>query len=318
MPQVSVVVPTYNRADLVSDTLESVAAQTFTDWECIVVDDGSTDGTRAVVEQFVARDSRFRYVWQENASASAARNHGLRLARGEFVTFLDSDDLFVPDKLEWQVGALERDPGAVLVYGNTFQFQDGDIRRGGIYLEHVVDKPSGWAFDALIRCSSIYSPTVRTKTIRALGGFDTRLPSGEDWDMWLTLSKVGTIIFDPRVSLYYRLHPGGKSNRTFRNYSCGWRIVNKHLQGLAAPKRARIRFGVWRYFQKGYTDRLQNEAYQAASAGDWQHARKVYRALAALSPRLLLQRGLLFNTLWALLPTARAPFWQTAHYPPAE
>src|SRR5690606_21196694 len=109
---------------------ESVRAQKFADWECIVVDDGSTDGTKDVVARYIKDDSRFRYAWQENSSASKARNRGLELARGEFVAFLDSDDLMAPDRLEWQVPALRSDPHAVLVYGDAFHFRGGDRTNG--------------------------------------------------------------------------------------------------------------------------------------------------------------------------------------------
>jgi len=182
-PAITVIVPTYNRADLIGETLESVAAQTFTDWECIVVDDGSTDNTREVVERFIARDPRFRYVRQENSSAASARNHGVRLARGEFIAFLDSDDLFTPDRLEWQIAALRNEPRAVLAYGQTYNFRTGHESEGKLYQANRPKKPSGWAFEQLIACSSIYSPMVRASVVRELGGFDLSLPSAEDWDM---------------------------------------------------------------------------------------------------------------------------------------
>ena len=98
MPRVSVIIPAYNRADLIEETLDSVFAQTYRDYEIIVVDDGSTDDTRAVLAPLAAA-GKLRYTYQENAGLPAARNTGIRMAAGQYVAFLDSDDLFTPDKL---------------------------------------------------------------------------------------------------------------------------------------------------------------------------------------------------------------------------
>ena len=300
VPPVSIVVPTFNRAGLIVSTLDSVEAQSFADWECIVVDDGSTDGTADVVKPFLARDPRFRYVAQANAGASAARNHGIALARGRYVAFLDSDDHFAPDKLEWQVAALEADEEAVLAYGDALHCHSSDMRNGGIYLKELVWKPAGWAFEDLIQCSSIYAPLVRTETLRRAGGFDPELELAEDWDLWLTLSKLGKFVFEPRISLYYRVHEGNRSG-TFREYSHARRVVLKQTRDLPLARRIRLRRGAFRYLH-AYVPRLQREAVALAAAGDRKRARKVWRALARLHPRFVLGRRTTRNVLWAFLP----------------
>jgi len=99
MPFFSIILPTYNRAGFLPETIKSVLVQTFTDWELIIVDDGSTDNTKSVVESFIKIDSRIKYVWQKNAERSAARNHGIRLAKGEYICFLDSDDRYLSNHL---------------------------------------------------------------------------------------------------------------------------------------------------------------------------------------------------------------------------
>ena len=314
-PRVSVIIPTFNRADLLSETLQSVLEQTFADWECIVVDDGSTDNTREVVESFAERDPRFRYVWQENGSATVARNRGLALATGEYVGFLDSDDHFAPDRLAWQVEALDQDEEAVLVYGNTLHCRSSNMRQGEIYLADRVEKPSGWAFEELIQCSSIYAPLVRTEAISRLGGFDTNLPqAGEDWDMWLRLAKVGKIIFDPRIHLYYRVHEGNISGNALRQYRGGWRVVTKNLRGVSLLRRIRLYLAARAYLQTGYTPRLLAEAGQLSAAGEWASARQVWRALAALNPFLLAKPRVLLNTLWAILPARAEPPWRARRW----
>jgi glycosyltransferase involved in cell wall biosynthesis len=96
----SIIIPTYNRVELIRPTLESVLAQTIGEWECIVVDDGSTDHTAEVINSYTEKDDRFRYIYQENAERSAARNNGIRHAKGEWICFLDSDDLFLDSYLQ--------------------------------------------------------------------------------------------------------------------------------------------------------------------------------------------------------------------------
>lgn len=104
MPFFSIIIPTYNRAHTISRPVDSILAQTFPDWELIVIDDGSTDDTRTVVEGY--KDERIRYVWQENQERSAARNHGIRLAKGEWICFQDSDDEYLPEHLEVHFNAI--------------------------------------------------------------------------------------------------------------------------------------------------------------------------------------------------------------------
>jgi glycosyltransferase involved in cell wall biosynthesis len=317
MPTVSIIIPTYNRAELITQTLQSVRAQTFSDWECIVVDDGSTDETHRVVERVAAEDARFRLIRQANSTAAAARNRGAAEARGEFLAFLDDDDLFEPDKLQWQVAALRDNPDAALVYGETFNFQDGDPGKGGLYLEHVKRKPQGRppvGFERLLVCSSIYAPLVRSATFRATGGFDTSLPSAEDWDMWLTLSRRGTLLFEPRIALRYRHHgglTGNKSTNTLRNLRCACRVFEKHLQAVAWHRRPGFRLAKRRYFRRGYGARLLAEADRATNAGDWGRARELWRELAWLSPSLLWShKHVLVNSLWSALPTQKPPIWR--------
>ena len=100
MPFFSVVIPTYNRAHLISDTIQSVIQQYFTDWELLLVDDGSEDNTKEVIEAISKTDKRIRYIYQENAERSAARNNGIKHAKGQYICFLDSDDQYLPNHFE--------------------------------------------------------------------------------------------------------------------------------------------------------------------------------------------------------------------------
>jgi glycosyltransferase involved in cell wall biosynthesis len=309
-PTVSVVVPTYNRGDLIGETLESVRVQTLPDWECLVIDDGSTDDTKSVVRRFAGQDARFRYVRQENAGVCAARNRGVSLARGEYIAFLDSDDHFAPDKLEWQVAALQADPGAVLVYGNTLQCKPPDMRHGWVYLGDIVDKPSGWAFESLLQCSSIYAPLVRADVFRKTGGFDSAMIPGEDWDMWIRIARVGRIIFDPRIHLHYRLHEGSVSRNALRMCRAAHRVVAKNVRDLPPRQRVRVRRAARANLRSQYTPPLQADAGAMADEGDWASERRFRLSLAALNPGLLRNPRTLLTTLWALLPVGHPPPWR--------
>ena len=116
---VSVVIPTYNRADCLVQTLSSVFGQTHTELEILLVDDGSTDGTRALIERHWGNDSRLRYLFQSNRGVSAARNYGMREARGAYLALLDSDDAWMPWKLEAQLACLAAFPEAGMISGQT-------------------------------------------------------------------------------------------------------------------------------------------------------------------------------------------------------
>lgn len=203
-PLVSVVIATYNRAQYVAETIESVLSQSYPKIEAIVIDDGSTDDTAAVVEPFVPK---VRYVWQENAERGAARNHGLRLAQGEYIAFLDSDDLWLPMKIEEDIAFLEANPGVGLVYTDSVQI---DVDGRELRVVRVAG-PSGRVTETLLRKTfvSIGTHLARTALVREIGGFreERRLSGAEDWEMWVRLSLETDFAYDPRVTTKIRTHP---------------------------------------------------------------------------------------------------------------
>jgi glycosyltransferase involved in cell wall biosynthesis len=202
---VSVVIPSYNRGDYIVETIESVLQQSYDPIEIIVIDDGSKDNTREVVDRFLPR---VRYVWQENAERGAARNHGLRLAKGEFIAFLDSDDLWLPEMVERCVAFLRANPGTDLVYTDAMQIdalaRELRVLRAG--------PPSSNPTDRLLKSSflSIGRHLVRTEAVRKIGGFreERELSGSEDWEMWVRLSLEARIGYLPVVTTKIRTHPG--------------------------------------------------------------------------------------------------------------
>jgi glycosyltransferase involved in cell wall biosynthesis len=187
--RVSVIIPTYNRAWCLSEAIDSVLAQTFQDMELIVVDDGSTDDTDTILAGY---GGQARLLRQTNQGVSAARNHGMRYARGDLLAFLDSDDLWHPDKLLRQAAFFDTHPEAMIC-----QSEEIWMRRGvRVNPKRRHRKPSGWIFEASLALCLVSPSAVmmRRGLLEDMGGFDESLPACEDYDLWL------------RVSLRYPIH----------------------------------------------------------------------------------------------------------------
>lgn len=202
MPQISVIIPTYNRANLLSRAINSVLRQTFSDFELIVVDDSSEDNTKALVETL--KDLRIKYMChEENRGAAAARNTGIRMSRGEYIAFLDSDDEWLPEKLEKQISKFEELHHKVgVVYSGLSVFSNGELVRqdipvksGNIYRDQLLQ-------DYVFPTSTIM---VRKECLMEIGGFDETLPARQDYDLSLRLSKLYEFAFipEPLVKIYW-------------------------------------------------------------------------------------------------------------------
>lgn len=182
----SVIIPTFNRATLVGQAIRSVLKQQFDDVEIIVVDDGSTDETPQVVAKVGAP---VLYVRQENRGAAAARNHGIALAKGQYVAFLDSDDLFLPDKLRIQSAVLDSNPSVGMVYARALIMDEV----GTILPRHWGGNLSGWIYPQMLfmYSSFITTPTVmvRAEVLREIGGFDEKMQVCEDLDLWRRIAR---------------------------------------------------------------------------------------------------------------------------------
>jgi glycosyltransferase involved in cell wall biosynthesis len=233
-PVVSVIIPTHNREDLIGETIQSVLDQTFTDFEILVVDNGSTDATCRVIEGI--GDSRIHYYYQENTGGPAGpRNTGIKKARGQYIAFLDSDDLWLKDKLALQVEILDSDPQVGLTYGSCNPFGD----RGDDLDQSVARLPSevGMMFEKLF-LSWNYIPCLTVMTRRSIleriGGFDesSALTTAEDFDLWLRIARVFKIQSVSEVIGRYRLHAenlySGKLEILFlRNLNIATKFLNE-------------------------------------------------------------------------------------------
>lgn len=185
---VSVIIPTYNRADLVREAIQSVLDQTYQNFEIIVVDDGSTDGTEQVLAPY---KDRIIYIYQENQGGAAARNTGIKVAKGEYIAFLDSDDLWFPQKLEKQVEILDKNQDISVVYSNIIKIDENNkiIGRGSKDNRFL----SGYIFrEVLLRkaaCAFLQTLLVRKICFEEIGYFDEKLKKAHDRDMILRLAQ---------------------------------------------------------------------------------------------------------------------------------
>jgi len=210
-PKVSVIIPAYSAAKFIGVALDSVFAQTFPHYEVVVVNDGSPD-TAELEEVLKPYEGRIEYITQENRGLSGARNTGVRAARGEFVAFLDADDLWVPTYLERQLAEIERHPELDIVYANATIFGDS-IDSGKKFMDlNPSDGPV--TFESLItqQCNVMVSVVARRSTLIAAGLFDEQLRSVEDFDLWLRVIKQGGRIgYHRDVLVRYRRHAASLS-----------------------------------------------------------------------------------------------------------
>ncbi|TAJ08936.1 MAG: glycosyltransferase family 2 protein [Nitrospirae bacterium] len=208
MAKVSVVIPVCNGERYLGEALDSVFAQTFRDYEVICVDDGSMDGSVAIIKGY---DERVTLIQQPNAGQGAARNTGVRQGVSAYVAFLDQDDRWYPHKLQQQVVALESDPGAVLAYCNSDRMDyEGRLLQVGATLaenETALESPLGrLTGEGLILPSAMM---VRRDTFERVGGFDLMLRGFEDFDLSARLKQQGRFIFLEDSGMCYRVHAEG-------------------------------------------------------------------------------------------------------------
>src|SRR5688500_16173290 len=211
MVKVSVIMPAYNAGQYISKSIESVLGQTYHGWELIIIDDGATDNTKEIADGYCRRDERIRYLYQENSKQGRARNKGIANAQGEFIAFLDADDLWLPQKLEKQVEVIENSD-VDLLFGSFYLFTN-NLDEPGIRIISVKETTlkSETGFKELLAENKIPILTVLCKkhAILEVGGFpeELKFQNAEDYYLWLKLI-LGGFKLEGRedVLAAYRLH----------------------------------------------------------------------------------------------------------------
>ena len=204
-PKVSIILPSFNRAYLLPRAIKSILNQTFQDFELIIVDDGSSDNTEEVLNSF--KDKRIIYIRHDrNKGASAARNTGLKVASGEYIAFQDSDDEWIPDKLEKQIKVFEAAPSEVgVVYTSFWKYLNNNEK---IYIPNPKIKlKEKYIFKELLKHNFIGLPTaiIRKECFEKVGRFDEELSCLEDWDLFIRISRYYQFMFidEPLLLSYY-------------------------------------------------------------------------------------------------------------------
>lgn len=208
--------PSYNQGPYLPEALDSVLAQTYQNWECLIVDDGSKDNTAEVAKSYCAKDSRIKYIYQENSGVSAARNNGVAHSKGEFILPLDGDDKIAPEFLELTLQEIVKDRNIRVVYTDVQYFGSRD----DIY--QLPDFSLEQLLGMNVMCvTSLF----RREDFDKAGGFNSNMKEGfEDWDFWVSMFQdgQGTAVKVPKVLFYYRRKPVSR-NTTARKAKVDFR-----------------------------------------------------------------------------------------------
>jgi glycosyltransferase involved in cell wall biosynthesis len=279
VPAISVITPAWNAAEYIGATIDSVRRQTFTDWEMVVVDDGSTDGTVAIVEGQAAIDPRIHLIRQANAGPSTARNRGMREARGRLFAFLDSDDLWTPEFLASQLDVFERHPDTGLVTGNG-RYLGGPF--DGMPTRPVTpDLPVLPMTEIIANERAVFIMTVfRRSVFETIGGFDEAQWTSEDYDFWLRAAAAGFVVRrNPRPLGLYRVRGDSLSHdrvRMIRGMLLTFSKTRRHCPE-GGPERRALDAQVARF----EAELLLEEGKAAFDRGDCQTAAARLHALRA-------------------------------------
>jgi len=228
MPKVSIVIPAYNAEAFIEETIDNAFKQTITDFEMIVVDDGSTDRTKQVIEKYT---DKIIYIYQKNQGTSAARNTGIYCAQGQYIAFLDSDDIWFPSKLERQINYLESNPKIDLVGCDAELINENGKSFNKFYSKgKKYDVSPDEMFAQLLKKDfiPISSVVVKKSLARALGGFDLSMDC-EDYEFLLRAVQKYNIAFIDDVLMQYRISPNNKSQNLERQHRDIIKIMNKFV-----------------------------------------------------------------------------------------
>lgn len=275
-PLISIVIPCYNQASFLGQSIESALAQTYVHREIIVVDDGSQDNTSEVAHRYDVQCLR-----QNNGGLSAARNTGLRLSRGQYLVFLDADDRLLPEALQAGYDCLQSHPDAAFGSGHYRYIRED----GSLLLEYPQPPREADAYRALLKCNYIgMHATVmyRRSIFDEIGGFDPGLKSCEDYDVYLRIARHHRVASHRRMVAEYRMHEASMSVNAARMLRTGMRVLGSQWP-YVGHSRARLRAyrdGI-RELRRSAPQPLLNGMGSSLKRGDFSRAQVFSRGLAA-------------------------------------
>lgn len=313
MKRVSVIIPAYNQAVYVGKAIQSVLDQTYQNLECIVVDDGSKDRTYKIVNEF--EDRRILYIRQLNQGLSAARNTGLTISSGEYISFLDSDDLFTPDKLTKLVEVLEKNPGTALAAGSAYLIDHNDQPIPRQFSSSLPEDSSRLLLGNPLHVGSVL---LRREWQEKVGLFDTNLKSYEDWDFWLRLALVGGKMQSIKdIVSYYRFHTAQMTRNRSQMTHASFSVLEKTFSCENLPAE-------WAALkEKAYSQGFLRAAANDFVSSEFTQAKNNLSKAFQKNPDLLQNDGKLFLDQmagWTELPKVQDPltFLENIyqHFPP--
>ena len=277
-PLVSIIIPNYNHARYLGDAVHSVLNQDYQNFEIIVVDDGSTDNSREVARQF---GEKIHYIYQENAGLSAARNTGIRVAKGSLIGVLDADDMYEPTFISTLVAVLESNPNADGVYcGYQFVDQENNL------LPQIENRPvpSNELYDALLDGNFFVPESVflYRYVYDDVGLFDEALRACEDWDVWLRMTKKYRILHAPEILTRHRILAGSMSTDPLRMLTARLAVLKKHI---GDEPRVSGSSNVHRSYGRAYL----GSCIEYLQYGDSEHAYECFQKSANICPELLVE-----------------------------
>jgi glycosyltransferase involved in cell wall biosynthesis len=303
-PLVSVIMPAYNAERTLPDALDSALRQTYERLEVVVVDDGSTDGTRQILREYADRDPRVTYRCQDHAGPASARNRGIRAARGEYVAFLDADDLWLKDKLALQMGKARRQSGSVVLTGvQRFMVETGrqvtlsstsppDYRSKRNYVETLLGLTN-------FQMAVFNTALVPRACLDEVGIFDESLPVAEDWDLWLRLAGRFPFANVDKPLLLYRKHAGSltRTSRLGETLAVQLAIMDRvaarvdlpPFVTVAAKQRKIVEFAEGFSYNQDYAGALRVLLHNCLGTGAYRDA-NWYRAIARVCRDFAIRR----------------------------
>jgi glycosyltransferase involved in cell wall biosynthesis len=224
MPLISVIIPAYNAEKTIRETIQSVLNQTHSDLEIIVINDGSTDNTLEQIDRL--SDPRLTVFSYENAGANPSRNRGLAHVTGDYVSFLDADDLWTPDKLEAQLHALNHHPNAAVAYSWTnFIDESGKVLHSGSYVSASGNVLAELAVVNFLENGS--NPLIKKQAVVDVGGFDESLQACQDWDLWLRLAATHEFVAVSSPQILYRVSTGSVSSNVAKLEAACLKVIHR-------------------------------------------------------------------------------------------
>lgn len=260
--KVTVIVPCFNQGKYLADTLESVMLQTFYDWECIIINDGSTDNSEIVALSYVKKDRRFCYMYQENQGVCITRNNAIANARGEYILCLDGDDKISSNFLESMQSVLDEKPEVKVVTSTVIQF--GKIRRTMPLTNYSLEELMG-------RNIFVITSMFRKADFEKIGGFNENMKKGlEDWDFWLSMLECGgSVICVEKACFYYRIRKKSRNNSiSEEDYSILRKIIYENHKQL--------------YSTFFFNPKYSFEYYQVAKSCEYKLGKLLFRPIRFL------------------------------------